>query len=79
MWATRDSIVLLKSSQAIMMRTQLKRIEKKMGAENVETQNTLPGSIIKTLTLDDVAPVSDLVIIFELHNLDLKYWKKITC
>ena len=44
-----------------------------MGAENVETQNTLPGSIIKTLTLDDVAPVSDLVIIFELHNLYLKY------
>lgn len=34
---------------------------------------TLPGNIIKTLTLDDVATVSDLVIISELHNLDLKY------
>ena len=26
--------------------------------------------------LDGVAPVSDLVIIFALHNLDLKYWEK---
>ena len=29
--------------------------------------------------LDDVATVSDLVIIFELHNPDLKYWEKTTC
>ena len=29
--------------------------------------------------LDDVATVSDLVIIFELRNPDLKYWEKTTC
>ena len=31
------------------------------------------GNIVKTLMLDDVATVSDLIIIFELHNPDLKY------
>lgn len=62
-------------SQAMMMRTQLKRIEQKVGAENGrhKIHTTLPGNIIKTLTLDDVATVSDLVIISELHNPDLKY------